>query len=77
MGNPMNVKKHLKQLVCPCKDCQKRHEKCHGSCDQYKNWDAEQKKLKAEMWKERKSEHEADERKKAAVRNYIRRKQQR
>lgn len=52
MGNPMNVKKHLKQLVCPCKDCQKRHEKCHGSCDQYKNWDTEQKKLKAEMWKE-------------------------
>ena len=74
MGNPMNVKKHLKQLVCPCKDCQKRHEKCHGSCDQYKNWDAEQKKLKAEMWKERKSKHEADERKKTAVRNYIGRK---
>lgn len=67
----------FENIGLPCKDCQKRHEKCHGSCDQYKNWDAEQKKLKEEMWKERKSEHEADERKKAAVRNYIRRKKQR
>lgn len=73
----MVIRPHLKTLVCPCKGCQKRHETCHGSCEQYKNWDAEQKKLKAEMLKERKSEHEADERKKAAVRNYIRRKQQR
>lgn len=73
----MVIRPHLKTLFCPCKDCQKRHEKCHGSCDQYKNWDAEQKKRKEEMWKERKPEHEADERKKAAVRNYIRRKKQR
>lgn len=77
MGKPMNVKKHLKQLVCPCKDCQKHSERCHVSCEKYKTWSEEQKKLKEEMWKERKSEHEADERKKAAVRSYIRRKKQR
>lgn len=70
----MVIRPHLKTLVCPCKDCQKRHEKCHGSCEKYKTWSEEQKKLKEEMWKERKSEHEADERKKAAVRSYIRRK---
>lgn len=73
----MVIRPHLKTLVCPCKDCQKRHEKCHGSCDQYKNWDAEQKKLKEEMWKERKLEYEPEGRKKEAIRNYIRRKQQR
>lgn len=73
----MVIRPHLKTLVCPCKDCQKRHEKCHGSCDQYKNWDAEQKKLKEEMWKERKLEYEPEGRKKEAIRNYIRRKKQR
>lgn len=73
----MVIRPHLKTLVCPCKDCNKRHEKCHGSCDQYKNWDAEQKKLKEEMWKERKLEYEPEGRKKEAIRNYIRRKQQR
>lgn len=73
----MVIRPHLKTLVCPCKDCRKRHEKCHSSCAQYKNWDAEQKRIKEEMWKERKPEYEADERKKAAVRNYIRRKKQR
>lgn len=73
----MVIRPHLKTLVCPCKDCQKRHEKCHGSCDKYKNWDAEQKKLKEEMWKERKLEYEPEGRKKEAIRNYIRRKQQR
>lgn len=73
----MVIRPHLKTLFCPCKDCQKRHEKCHGSCDQYKNWDAEQKKLKEEMWKERKLEYEPEGRKKEAIRNYIRRKQQR
>lgn len=73
----MVIRPHLKTLVCPCKDCNKRHEKCHGSCDQYKNWNEEQKDVKEKMWKERKLEYEADERKKAAVRSYIRRKKQR
>lgn len=72
----MVIRPHLKTLVCPCKDCNKRHEKCHGSCDQYKNWNEEQKDVKEKMWKERKLEYEADERKKAAVRKYMRRKKQ-
>lgn len=24
----------------PCKDCMKRHEGCHGSCDAYISWRA-------------------------------------
>lgn len=72
----MVIRPYLKTLVCPCKDCNKRHEKCHGSCDQYKNWNEEQKDVKEKMWKERKLEYEADERKKAAVRKYMRRKKQ-
>ena len=72
----MVIRPNLKTLVCPCKDCNKRHEKCHGSCDQYKNWNKEQKDIKEKMWKERKLEYEADERKKAAVRKYMRRKKQ-
>lgn len=72
----MVIRPHLKTLVCPCKDCSKRHEKCHGSCDQYTNWNEEQKDVKEKMWKERKLEYEADERKKAAVRKYMRRKKQ-
>lgn len=73
----MVIRPHLKTLVCPCKDCQKRHETCHGSCEQYKNWDTEQKKRKEELWKERKLEYEPEGRKKEAIRNYIRRKSQR
>ena len=23
---------------CPCKECNKRHATCHGSCVDYKNW---------------------------------------
>jgi len=73
----MVIRPHLKTLVCPCKDCRKRHETCHGSCDQNKNWDTEQKKRKEELWKERKLEYEPEGRKKEAIRNYIRRKSQR
>lgn len=24
--------------VCPCKDCNKRTENCHGTCKEYKEW---------------------------------------
>lgn len=28
-------------MICPCKDCHERHEKCHSSCPEYKEWAAD------------------------------------
>ena len=35
-------------LINPCRGCQLRHNYCHGHCELYKAWQAEQDKLKAE-----------------------------
>lgn len=33
-------------MTPPCKDCQKRHLGCHGSCEEYKTWSVDNYKRK-------------------------------
>lgn len=28
-------------MRCPCKNCEKRNEKCHAKCQDYKEWKSE------------------------------------
>lgn len=35
----------------PCKDCEKRHVGCHGTCDDYKSWSLKEQTYKLEMRK--------------------------
>lgn len=32
--------------MCPCKDCADRSIACHGSCEKYKTWSAEEQQKK-------------------------------
>ena len=38
--NPMNTN------GCPCFDCAKRTESCHGECEEYKQWAEKNKHLR-------------------------------
>lgn len=42
--------------ICPCKDCNVRHSGCHASCEDYKSWSAEQKKMKDLLRQEKERE---------------------
>lgn len=33
-------------MKAPCYNCEKRHEKCHNICSDYKNWQVEQYAIK-------------------------------
>lgn len=33
-------------MIAPCKDCPDRHIGCHGKCEKYQEYDAEQKKIR-------------------------------
>ena len=41
----------------PCKDCAERHVGCHGTCESYKDWKAENDAKKAEQQKKRIEEY--------------------
>ena len=32
--------------ICPCKDCENRHLRCHTECQQYIDWDKVNSKLR-------------------------------
>lgn len=34
-------------MTAPCKDCQDRHEGCHGECERYKAYAAEREAINA------------------------------
>lgn len=38
---------------CPCKDCQERMVGCHSSCQKYKNWSAENSRIREEEIKKK------------------------
>jgi len=61
-------------IVAPCKDCTKRHISCHSTCEDYKNWSDDCKKLKEGIEADRRAnievmEHLKDVRERARKRH--------
>ena len=40
----------------PCRDCEERHEGCHGKCERYLGWRDEVNKKKDHIYRSRKGE---------------------
>ena len=48
-------------MTCPCKDCHARHDKCHSTCDEYKDWSAWTEKQRARRNSYTSEQADADE----------------
>lgn len=35
----------------PCRNCEERSAECHSTCERYKEWSAEERKVKNEIYK--------------------------
>jgi len=61
-------------IIAPCKDCTKRHESCHSTCEDYKNWKTELDIQKRNVSRLRSLEQEKTQTAIAGVRRMTRKK---
>lgn len=54
-------------VLCPCKDCEFRHESCHSSCEQYSDWKQQWNNNREQIIKAKNKEMELNDRRNKAI----------